>query len=346
MTSVGVIGAGGAAAGAVFEIDRQLAAAEITVFEQSSTLGGRGTARHRGPITYEPGTNYFKDSDERVVELVTETLATDGLVEITEPVWTFTSDEAVSEGRSLEERKWTYAGGLPQLATRLFAQTTATIHRQTAVQQLTRSDGQWHLTTGDRRHGPFEVVVVTPPAPETARLLETAAWEAPLRERLQAAIGAVSYRSVWTAVLGYERALEVPYYALVNVDKAHDIGWLSREECKPGHVPDGQSVLIVQSSDEWAKNHFDAPPEENVRTLAAGAASILDTEFLAEPAWSDHQGWRYALPEGGVASEPITAARADGLYFAGDWIPGEGRLPAAVRCGLDTGDAIAQANKP
>ena len=62
--------------------------------------------------------------------------------------------------------------------------------------------------------------------------------------------------------------LDVPYYALVNTDKEHDVGWVAREECKAGHVPDGETLLVVQASPAWADTHYDDPPAENVAELA------------------------------------------------------------------------------
>jgi predicted NAD/FAD-dependent oxidoreductase len=182
---------------------------------------------------------------------------------------------------------------------------------------------------------------MNPPAPQTTELLRTAEWDDPLRERLVEAVGEVEYGSVWTAVLHYPFALDVPYYALVNTDKEHAVGWISREECKAGHVPDGETLLVVQANGEWSTAHYDDDPAENVAALADHAASILDDERLADPAWTDHQGWRYALPEGGVDRGPLDSARDAGLYLLGDWVAGEGRLHAALANGLDAGERVA-----
>jgi predicted NAD/FAD-dependent oxidoreductase len=155
------------------------------------------------------------------------------------------------------------------------------------------------------------------------------------------AVAAVEYRTIWTAVLGYEFELDVPYYALINTDKEHEVGWISREECKAGHVPKGESLLIVQANPEWSVDHYDDPPANNVEMLAEMTADIVDDQRLAEPAWTDHQGWRLALPDNGVASGALDSAESAGLYCLGDWVAGEPRLHAALRNGLDTGQRIA-----
>ena len=179
------------------------------------------------------------------------------------------------------------------------------------------------------------------PAPQTADLLRSAEWDDEVRETLLEAVEAVDYRTIWTAVLHYEFELDRPYYGLVNVDKGHDVGWISREECKAGHVPDGESLLVVQANHEWSVEHYDDDPAENVAALAEMTADVVGDERLGDPGWTDHQGWRYALTEGGVQSGAVQSAAEVNLYCVGDWVAGEARLHAALRNGLETGERLA-----
>ncbi|TKX74214.1 NAD/FAD-dependent oxidoreductase [Halorubrum sp. GN11_10-6_MGM] len=354
MTDVGIVGAGAGAAAAAFVIDETVPDADVTVFEKSGGLCGRAATRRHDDLTYDYGANYLKSDDDRVVDLVTEMLDDEGLVDVTEPVYTFDADEEVSPGRDADDHKWSYRRGLTQIAKRLFDRTDATVHRRTRIETVRRvgsedapngtGEGRWELDDADgETHGPFDVLLMNPPAPQTAELLRTAEWDDPLRETLVDAVGDVEYGSVWTAILRYPFALDVPYYALVNTDKEHAVGWISREECKAGHVPDGETLLVVQANDAWSAAHYDDDPVENVDALAEHTADIVGDERLADPAWTDHQGWRYALPEGGVDRGPVDSARDAGLYLLGDWVAGEGRLHAAIANGLDVGERVAYA---
>jgi len=342
VTHIGIVGAGAGAAAAAFAVDGAVPDADVTVFEKSGGLCGRAATRRNGELTYDYGANYLKADEERVVELITETLDDEGLVDVSEPIHVFDADGEVSPGREADERKWSYRRGLTQIAKRLFGRTDATIHRRTRIETVRRVGDRWELddAAGETR-GPFDALLLNPPAPQTADLLRSADWESPAREALVDAVGDVPYRTVWTAVLRYPFSLDVPYYGLVNTDKEHAVGWLSREECKPGHVPDGESLLVVQANHEWSVERYDADPGENVAALAAHAADIVGDDRLADPAWTDHQGWRYAQPEGGVDRGPIASARREGLYVLGDWVAGEGRLHAALANGLDVGERVA-----
>ncbi|PGF15199.1 NAD/FAD-dependent oxidoreductase [Natrinema sp. CBA1119] len=350
MMQIGIVGAGAAAAAAAHTIDGTPTETEITVLEKSRGLGGRAATRRRDDVVYEYGANYVTSDDERVVELLTETLDTEGLVDVTDPIWTFGRAGTVSPGDDRDDHKWTYRQGLTQIAKRLFARTDASVHRETRVETLIREpdggDESWWLEDASgARWGPFDAVLLNPPAPQTADLLRSADWagDTDVLESLADAVDAVPFRTIWTGIFHYPFELERPYYALVNTDKAHEIGWVAREECKPGHVPDGESVLIVQANHEWSVDRYDERPAENCERLAAMTADLVGDDRLCEPDWTDFQGWRNALPEAGVPGEALDRAEREGLYCLGDWVAGEARLHAALRNGLAVGDRVADA---
>ncbi len=339
--TLGVVGAGAAGAAAAYALrDRPV---DVTLFEKSRGLCGRAATRRRDGRRYDYGANYLKSDDETVSELVTERLPDDGLVEAAGPIWTFDGAGEIEPGRDADDHKWTWEAGITQLAKRLLAETDATVHRETRVGAVARENGAWSLADGDGEDlGRFDALLLTPPAPQTAALLGATDWDDPRRGRLATAVDDVAYRPILTAVAGYDRRPERPYYALVNTDDAHDVGWVAREECKPGHVPEGESLLVIQMAPDWSGEHLEDDPEEWAPDAVDATAELLGDDWLHEPVWTDHQRWRYALPNEGIDDGTVRAAEDDGLFFAGDWVVGEGRLHAATRCGLDAGDRIGE----
>lgn len=341
MDSLAIVGAGPAGAAAAYglrEADR-----EITVFEKSRGVCGRAATRRKDGCRYDHGANYVKPGDGPVAELV-HALGDDGLVDVTAPVWTFTGDGELSPGRGDDDPKWTWEAGITQLAKRLFAATDAAVQTETRVETLARTDdGDWTVATdGGTQHTGFDDVLLTPPAPQTATLLSNTDWADDRRDALRAAAADVSYRPIVTAVLHYPFELDREWYGLVNTDDGHDIGWLSREACKAGHVPDGEEILIVQLSPEWSREHYDHPASKQAAVAARAAGVLLDDDRLADPDWTDTQGWRYALPNDAVAGAPVDAAREAGLHVAGDWVAGDGRVHAAVEAGLAAADHLTR----
>jgi hypothetical protein len=351
MKQVAIVGAGAAGLAAAYRLDET--AVETTVFEKSDVLTGRAATRTRGDVVYDYGANYLKSDDERVNELVAEACA-DGLVDVDEPIYAFDGEGTVREGRDADDHKWSYREGLHTLGGQLAAATDATVEHDCRVRALERAGEQWavHLD-GERgepvERGPFDSVLLTPPAPQTAAILQATRWDDDRREALADAAAAVSYRTIYTIVAAYDRAIDPPWYALVNTDGGHEIGWLAREECKPGHVPAGQTVLVIQPAPDWSTAHWDTPVDRVVDEGLALTADLLGdlggdgwtAPDWTAPEWTDEKGWRYALPNEGLDQNGVAAdVTAAGLFVAGDWVAGEARLHAALASGLDAGEAI------
>ena len=341
MTSkLAVVGAGGAGAAAAYAL--RDSAVDVTVFEKSRGVCGRAATRRKGDCTYEHGANYLKADDERVTELVTEELSTDGLVDVDAPIYAFERDGDIGEGRDSDDHKWTYETGITQLAKRLLAATDATVRNGVRVETLDRDVDGWRIFDDNHNdHGHYDALLLTPPAPQTADLLGEAAWDHDDCRSLRQTVASVPYRTVISGMLHYPFELDVPWYAAVNTDKDHDIGWLAREECKPGHVPDGESLLLVQMNEPWSVANYDAHPDRLLDEIAQRTARLLDDDRLTDPDWTDHQHWRYAQPEEAVDREALAPAADHDLYFAGDWVAEEPRLHAAIRNGLETGAVLA-----
>ncbi|WP_435184437.1 NAD(P)/FAD-dependent oxidoreductase [Halobellus sp. EA9] len=341
---LGVVGAGAAGAAAAYALrDADVA---VTVFEKSGGVCGRAATRRRDDCYYDHGANYVKEADERTAALLEE-LGTEGFVEIDEPVWTFDGDGTIEPG-DRESTKRTWTDGITQLAKRLFDRAGTTVHRRTRIDEIrargTDRETRWNLTdTEGSEYGPFDALLVTPPAPQTAELLRATAWDDARREELVDAVDAVPYRTIRTVVLHYPFCESYPWYGLVNPDREHAIGWLSREECKPGHVPDGESLLVVQMSPAWSTETYDDALAEIESEVCDRVADLLGEDRYRDPDWTDDQGWRYALPDSAVDAEAIRAAEDAGLYFAGDWVAGEGRVPSALWNGHETGERIGAA---
>jgi len=338
-----IVGAGLAAAGMADALSEE--PVSVTVLEKSRGVGGRAATRRRDGCRYDHGANYIKDSDAQTRELL-ESLGTDGLVDIDAPVWPFDAEGTISESQRPESHKWTWEAGITQLAKRLFGRTDAEIKKETRVDALEETQSGWTVDdTAGTTHGPFDAVVLTPPAPQTADLLR-ATELVDGDDDLAAATDAVDqvpYRTIRSLMLHYPFEIDRPYYALVNDDRDHDIGWLARESCKPGHIPDGEELLVVQMAPDWSTANEDLPLDDAASEVAGKAARLLDDGRLTEPDWVDEQGWRYALPDAGVDRAAIEPLETHGLYVAGDWVVGEPRAHEALWCGVDVGKRLAAA---
>ena len=348
--SLAIVGAGLSGLAAAYALKD--AAPRITVLEKSRGVSGRAATRRREGVCYDHGANHFKTKSKQLRSFVRESLPSDDLVEIEGDVWTFDAAGTVSEGdpEKNAEAKWTYRDGVSRLGKHLAEAAGVEPHFQTRVallsQQGAGDPAAWTLTdTEGHEHGPFDAVLLTPPAPQTVDLLEAGRLNDALRERLVEALAPATYRTQLTVVLAYRQHVERPpgCYALLNDDGEHEIAWLGFEEEKPGHVPDDhavESLLVAQMAPGWSRPRFRSELGALVPEVTTLVGDVLDTDNVRRPLWADRQGWRYALPKAAADADALEAGAEAGLFFAGDALEGAGRVGAALQAGLHAGERL------
>lgn len=354
MSSLAIVGAGPAGLAAAAAL-RRLPGLSITMLEKSRGLAGRAATRWRDRgnerLRFDHGANYITlEPNTRAEALVLEMLPGATRVRIEAPVWTFNGAGEVAPGdkEANARDRWTYREGINHLG-HLLAEHAAdgraevSIRRRTRAARLERAGPRWWVhDTEAVPYGPFDAVLLTPPAPQTATLLADSTLDDDnLAVALARALAEAAYCSQFALVLGFDDRLNRPggAYALLNTDQEHDVAWLSFEECKPGHVPTG-SVIIAQMSPGWTADHFE---DDSAALLGAGLAAVRDVlgDDLPEPDWSDAQRWRYALPDTAANADALRAGESRGLVMAGDFVSGTGRVAAALESGLDAADRLA-----
>jgi predicted NAD/FAD-dependent oxidoreductase len=338
---IAIIGAGLSGLAAAFRLSGSGAAVQI--FEKSKGLSGRAASRSKNGCRYDYGANYFKVSSNEVARLLFQSLPTDGLCRIVGDVDTFDEAAVVTPGDPGQNAgaKWSYRDGINTIGKRLVEGAGLEVVRDTLVTKLIRCGGKWSLATAGGIVGEgFDGVILTPPAPQTILLLESCQEIASdLKAALLAELGRSRYHSQFTVVLNFAgtSALSRGAFALINSDRRHDLAWISHENKKPGHVPAGESLFVVQMSPCWTERHYESPSEEVIATALEKAAPFLEGNLLPLN-WSDFQRWRYAHPFTAADPGKMRPAAAIGLYFAGDTFIGKGRVPGAI----ETGFAVAQ----
>ena len=359
-----VVGAGPAGLAAAYALrDADVA---VTVFEKSRGVSGRAATRWRDAPApggepfrwrFDHGAQYLSpEPDSRAARLVRDELPSGGLVDVEGAVWPFDDDGSLRPDRAKADPgpHWTYRDGIADLGRRLRDATPGLDLRQPArVVRLAREGGAWAVETEGDRHAGFDAVLLTPPAPQTAQLLRESdlGGADPSRGSGRAAgaladvLGGADYRSQFTVVWAFHKRLDRPgaFYALVNADAhggrgGHDVAWLAFESDKPGRAPDGAEVVLAQMSAPWTRGHYDDAQADVAAAAAAAAADLLGP--LPAPAWTDTQRWRYSLPNGQAEAEALEAAAPTGLFFAGDYTAGKGRVHLALEEGLSAADRI------
>ncbi|MEL6769507.1 MAG: FAD-dependent oxidoreductase [Bacteroidota bacterium] len=345
---VAIIGAGAAGLAAAYVL--RDAPLTVTVFEKSRGPTGRAATRGRHGVRYDHGANYAKpDRDSWAHRLLRDALPSDDLVEIANPVWPFDADGVLHSDKAHADDapKLTYRDGLSRLGKLLAEAADVPLRTETRVGRLARTSDGWRLyDTGDRALGTFDAILLTPPSPQTSDLLAASdLGDGTLRDRLVDALGQAAYTSQFALVLAFDQLLQRPShngetpYGLVDTSRAFPVAWLSFENDKPGHVPAGQTVLVAQMSDAWTRTYYDAE-RATLFDLARPHLETLLSTPLPKPTWTDTQRWRYALPTSAADTDVLTEGAAHGLFFAGDYLVGQGRVHRALETGRDAAQQI------
>lgn len=331
---------------------------EVTIFEKSRGYSGRAATRGKYGARYDHGANFVVPSTERVQDLLFEHLPTDNLQQIEGEIWTFDGDGTLHESADdAETEMWTYARGISTLGKLIARAIPAVKHTETRIASLHRRDDAWTLADTDGgRHGPFDAILLTPPAPQTADIL-TASADAvssthngthgeTLTELADAASDA-QYHAQFTYVFGYDRTVRRHgnYHGVRNADGEHDIAWISFEHDKPERVEEGESIVVIQMSPKWTGPKVNSEPDGFLSEAKEKASDVLDAS-LKRPSWYDTQRWRYSLPERGADRDRLAGGADVGLFFAGDYVVGKGRISDAIETGFDAADSIRSALEP
>ena len=272
-----LVGAGPAGLAAAHALSPDV---RVTAFEKSRGVSGRAATRWRdasgrpalaaGDVPfrwrYDHGAQYLGPDPDSAVGRFLRDLLGDDLVEIDGAVWPFDDagtlhpDEARQDGA-----RWTLPDGIAGLGRRLAEATPdLDLRLETRVARLVREGASWTIETDDgARHGVFDAVLLTPPAPQTAGLLRASDLGPVDGAALADALGGAGYRSQFAVVWAFDVEIDRPadVYALVNRRSAQPTrrvttpaagttwrGWPSRATSRTGRPSAPRS-----SSPRWRR---------------------------------------------------------------------------------------------
>ncbi len=188
-----------------------------------------------------------------------------------------------------------------------------------AVQWLDRLKGGVGVR-GDR----FDAAVLAVPGPQALELLETMGERRPIRPD--------GYRSCLSVALGYPMdAPDLPWFALIDPDQRHPLGWLSLESRKvPGRAPAGWAAIVAQLSARASADWFELQDDAIVER-AAGFVGRLFGRGWDAPAVARVVRWKHSQPELSAMFESVNRPGGT-VVVAGDGVT-KGRVEYAYESG-------------
>ena len=273
---------------------------------------------------FDHGAQYFTVRDRRFEGFV-ESWRRDGLVSPWEGKIAVLGDGAEGS-RDRDTRRFVGVPGMNAICRHLASDLDVTLETRGAG--LERVEGRWHLRS-DRgvELGSYDFVVVSAPAPQSARLLATQAPE------LAARAMRVEMAPCWAAMVSFSSALPLDFDGAFVRDSP--LAWVARNSSKPGR-PDGEAWLLHASPD-WSQDHLELERELAARLLLEAFRAAVGAHDHDVAAVSGHR-WRYALPTNPLA-EPCLYDEVLGVGACGDWCGGP-RVEGAFLSGCALADRM------
>lgn len=311
---IAIIGAG--LAGMVLA-ERLSARHQVTVFEKARGPGGRMSTRRADRFGFDHGAQYLTAETDAFSAFV-ETYRAEGLIEIWPETIALYGDAKVSS-----KTKWTAAPGMNAICKALAKKVP--VQSGFHVETLERDAMGWRLADKMGNHvGPFDWVISTAPAPQTAALLPDDFFG-------QAALSKVRMTGCFSLMLGFDAPLNLPWDGYKSGEAP--IGWITENSAKPrrGNAPS----LLIQSSNEWAERYLEGDPADITKILLDAASYMVELDLSNAVHQSLHR-WRYAATPDPAG---VPYLRDDKLQLAacGDWC-----LGSKVESAFLSADALAQ----
>ncbi|PYE44006.1 hypothetical protein DFI02_103159 [Rhizobium sp. PP-F2F-G20b] len=319
---VAIIGAGMAG----LTLARALAGhATVRIFEKSKGIGGRMATRRIEDISFDHGAQYFTVRDPRFRDML-DAAAADGAVERWNRDIVLLPAAPQNDPRAKDAR---YVGKPGMNALPKWMARDCDITFNAEMSSISGTPGNWTVTTKAGEDGPFDWIVATAPAPQSAALLPPAFAH-------HAALHTTGMNACFTLMMTLHPGAATPFAAARLDDPV--INWISRNDTKPGR--DDAPCLVVNAGPEWSDRHVEAPLESLRAQMLEAVRRYIPLE-AAEAESAVIKRWRYANVAR-PAGQPFLLDREQQLASCGDWCIA-GRVEAAFQSASQLADALLPA---
>ena len=323
MNKIAIIGAG--MSGLV--LAKHLAGkADIKIFEKSRGVSGRMSTRYSENYEFDHGAQYFTARSQMFSSFL-EPLVEAGVVES----WPakIVDLNAAGEVAPRNSSGVMFCGTPSMNMVGKYMAREFPVSLNTEIQSVFRDEDTWFLKTkSDETVGPFDWVVSTAPAPQTASLMPD---EFVTKNRINSVVMA----GCFTLMIGLSTDLRPDWDGAFVHDSP--IGWMAINSAKPDRAK--ALSLVIQSTNAWADENMEVD-KGDVETLLIAEAERLIGESLGGAIYSSLHRWRFAnVVE--PAGRPYLIDAEHGLAACGDWCM-KGRVEAAFESGCNLAQAMKQ----
>lgn len=321
---VAVVGAGMAGLAAGRELVK--AGHSVVVFEKQAEVGGRLKTVRVGDFVFDVGATSVAPRGKALQQVIEQDLDQADLTIVQRPVFVHDGRRASPGDPHRSGTRYVYRSGMARLATLLA--TGLEVRLQTPVDELRAQENRYMV------HGEaFDAVVLCTLPSTSAALVSQIGEHRPLSHSV--------YRKCISVQLGYRRAWEPAYFALVEPTQQQPLTWVSVESAKcEGRAPEGCCALAVQLSPRQSARSMDKPDEAVVKDTLIALSRVLGGGFDS-PEVTHVERWAHSQPEA-VLSFGSVNWPGSRVLVAGDSVAG-GRVELAYESGMQAARLLGSA---
>jgi renalase len=292
------------------------------ILEAQSVAGGRlATLVETGAAglaaVFDHGAQFFTVRDDAFAKLVQSWLA-DGTISEWSRGFATADGSFYADGHA----RYLATGGMAALAKYLAAGLDLRLDQP--VSQISVKDGLWLVTTGADRRWLARCLILTPPVPQSLRLLQ--AGDVHLPEGAGKALAHITYEPCIAALVELDGPSRLPEPGGMW-PLGEPLAWIADNHRKGISAAPG--AVTLHAGPEFSHSFWDAPDGEVVSLLAEAAAP-----WLGAKVWRSHvRRWRYSKPLRTHPRRHLYCSEPAPLIFAGDAFAGP-RVEGAALSGL------------
>lgn len=299
---------------------------DVEVFEKSRGPGGRTSTRRHSDLRFDHGAQFFTVENPRFEKMTVEWVTRGVVAEWQSRI---ISIEAMEFVDILPQVRYVGVPGMSAMATDLGKGLQ--LRSGTQVIAVDRNSSGWTIETEDREYvGPFETLVVTLPAPQSAGILS----KHPFAE----VISSVQMTSCWAVMVAFESRVNVQWDGAFV--KRSPLAWVARNSSKPGRDTK-TDCWVLHANPSWTTAHLEDSWEPTAGELLKAFQSVIGGQLPAHSYLVAHR-WRYSQGAD-VDNRQMLFDRENRLIVCGDWLAG-GKIEDAFLAGIRAANAVQETN--
>jgi renalase len=305
----------------------------VHLLDKGRSVGGRMATRRVGDGKADTGAQFFTVRDAEFEAYVKEWMS-QGIVFEWSRGW---SDGSLNPNRDGHPR-YAVRDGMNALAKHLSGGLDVQVHIE--VEAVRRADAGWHLTDKAGNTYTSPALVMTPPVPQTLKLLDNGGVSLPADAR--AMLESVAYEPCLVIIAEVDGNAGLPAPGAMQRHNSN-LYWIADNQRK------GISkthLLTIQCSGPFSRALWDLHDEEVIRKVRVDLMPVMGSDSF-EIVAAQVKRWRYSRPTSDLQADYLLADVADAsgatapVLFAGDAWCGA-RVEGAFISGLRGGRALAE----